>query len=358
MDKINFKNNYEELKKRLIEEKNFIEQDFYFFENNQTSFNMNYYNIKTNDILNDLEAKIFNSNINNLTENLISKSLLIEYLKLSVEEQITKKQKIEKNNKTIINQQNDNKLNIINHNINPDSNNKTFTKEEEIQQKMNSERNDNNNVIFKYDHKNNIVFKIISTFDENNNSFSQNRNDSEIKLNFFEEKITEEYQLVPSNDSIFLEQYKLYFANVKESFKENYFSLIGQQSDTFGLDKFILLVIFENTDGKPSYKDIGFFDPLNNFKKYSLREEDFSNLRDYYFFNGQIVLIEGEVDNNNMITLKDLRKGFVPDLYNLDYQYIMSFFKNVIYLYKILECSILHICNEWSLLFKRRFRSL
>lgn len=177
--------------------------------------------------------------------------------------------------------------------------------------------------------KKTIKFEISKTFDEDNNGFSEKRNSSEIHLKFFPDKNIEEYSMVPINENVYVEEYKEYFRNVKNSFKENYYALIGQQSDTFEYDKFILLVLFENSESKPSLSEIGFFDPLDNFKKYTIRDEDLATLKDYYFFNGQIVMIEGELDNNNTIAIKDLRNGFVPDCYNLDYDHIMSFFKNV-----------------------------
>jgi len=365
-ERINPNNHYADLKKRLMEEKNFKEEDFHYFENNETSFNMNYHNIKADDIIYDLEARLFNDQEINTS----SISKMIELIKLSLEEIISKKQKSDKNNKSNINNFNENKNksntpNVKSNILNSSTANKSTSQDDVIMKIANTQNNGendfniiNNNILFKTENQNNnrIHFKIISTFDEDNNGFSLNRNDSEIKLNFFEEKITEEYPLVPINDNIFLEEYKNYFEKVKESFKENYCSITGQQSDTFDIDKFILLVLFENTEGKPGYKDIGFFDPLNNFRKYTLREEDFHLLNnDYYFFNGQIVMIEGEVDNYNTIALKNLRNGFAPDIYNLDYQYIMSFYRNVNFFYfidkKFLGFSLLHICNEWSLLF-------
>jgi len=300
--------------------------------NDEFALQINYYKISAIEIIDDFEAKLFNLELGIEST---PHSKLLEFLKESLNEQIAKKQKMDKSNKSnsIFNKSN----NIEKSKTPNDAKNNNFVsklnEDEEILKIINTKNTEgstNNNVLFKTEREvKNIKFEIIQTYDEDNNGFSEKRNDNEIKLNFFEDKNTEEYSLVPINENVFMDKFKEYFLTVKESFKENYFGLIGKDPNTVIFDKMILLVLFENTDGKPSFSDLGFFDPLNNFKKYTIRDEDLNALNDFYFFNGQIVMIDGDVDNSNTITLRDIRNGFVPDTYNLDYNYIMSFFKNV-----------------------------
>lgn len=324
-------NFYTDLIKKLREEKNFDEGSIKSLEGDDFAFQINYYKITANEIIDDVEAQLFNIGQDFETS---THSKLIELIKSSLNEQISKKQKTDKPNKS---NNNVNKPNIfeksIHTNVKNNISNPKTSEEDEILAIINSdvtERINTNNVLFRIERDpKNIKFNVIQSYDEDNNLASDRRNDSEIQLNFFEEKNTEEYSIVPINEGIFMEKYKEYFSMVKESLKENYFGLIGKDANTLEINKMILLVLFENTEGKPSSSDLGFFDPQNNFKKYTIRDEDLNSLKDFYFFNGQIVMIEGDVDNSNTITLRDIRNGFVPDTYNLDQKYVMDFFKNV-----------------------------
>lgn len=328
------KNNFfTEFIQKLREDKKLDEGSINSLSGDDIAFQINYYKITADDIFYDVEAKLFNSKQENKEP---SNSKLVELIKTSLNEQIAKKEKTDKSNKPY---NTNNKVNYNNEksttpNVKQTSSTtKNTIEEEEIFKIIDSETaavSIENNVLFKTErNQKNIKFETIITFDEDKNGFSENRNDHEIELNFFEEKNTEEYPLVPINETVFMDKFKEYFSMVKESLKENYFGLIGKDSNSVEIDRMILLVLFENTDGKPSFSDLGFFDPLNNFKKYTIRDEDLNALNDFYFFNGQIVMIEGDVDNSNTITLRDIRNGFVPDSYNLDPQYIKRFFKNV-----------------------------
>jgi hypothetical protein len=329
-DQTNFYNDFIE---KLREEKKFDEGSINSLSSDEIAFQINYYKISADEIFLDVEAKLFNIG---QTFDTTANSKLVESIKASLNEIISKKQKTDKSNKpsNIIN-----KTNVIEKSNTPNVNNNSSNSninDEEFRKIVNSDLIDvfNNNVLFKTESDfRNIKFKVIQTYDEDNNLLTDRRNDNEIKLNFFEEKNTKEYSIVPINEGVFMEKYKEYFAIVKESLKENYFGLIGKDANTLEIDKMILLVLFENTEGKPSSNDLGFFDPLNNFKKYTIRDEDLNALKDFYFFNGQIVMIEGDVDNSNTITLRDIRNGFVPDSYNLDHEYVMSFFKNVNFIF-------------------------
>ena len=117
------------------------------------------------------------------------------------------------------------------------------------------------------------------------------------------------------------------------------------------IDKFILMVLFENSVDKPSFRDMGFYDPLNNFKRFTIRDEDFSMLKEYYFFNGQIIMIEGEADNSNIITLKQIRYGFDLDNYTIEKNYVKQFFKEVkiSILFKLVLC-VLYLYDDRTFL--------
>lgn len=321
-----------DLIEKLKEDKKLDEGSINSLTNDDFGFQINYYKITANEILDDVEAKLFN-----LQQNFDStpQSKLLDIFKESLSEQIVKKQKIDKSYKSFnsLNKNNTNEKTsslILNNNVNLTKN----LENEDVIRSSNPEITDGskNNLLFKTEKEiKSIKFDVIQSYDEENNGFSERRNDSEIKLNFFEDKNTGEYPLVPINESVFMDKFKEYFLTVKDSLKENYFGLIGKDPNTVLFDKMILLVLFENTDGKPSFSDLGFFDPLNNFKKYSIRDEDLYSLNDFYFFNGQIVMIDGDVDNSNTISLRDIRNGFIPDTYNLDYKYIMNFYKNVLF---------------------------
>lgn len=292
---------------------------------------INYYKIKANDLFCSIEAKIFNIE---QQQNQVNYDI-VELIKSSLNESIEKikqtQNKLKKNNQKIINEVANEDSKIINnkdleiiqskdYNINTDSKNDIAT-------------STNKNIVFKKDGTENkkLKFDTITYFDNDKHIVpSLQRNEYEIKLNFYDQKNTEEYLIVHSNDSIYNDEYKVYFSNVKELFKKNYLELIGQESTTFDIDKFILLVLFENMQGKGSLSDVAFFDPLNNFKRYKIRDEDIPTLKDYYFFDGQIVMIDGIVDNTNNIALKDIKYGFIPEAYSLDYNHVKQFYKKVI----------------------------
>ncbi len=321
-------NFFSDLIQILREDKKIDEGSLNSLSSDQFPFQINYYKITANEIIDDVEAKLFNIQQDFETT---PSSKLVEMIKASLQEQIAKKEKGDKSHKSYSMNNNE----VLMTNIIKKSSAPRNTSEEEEILKINNLNIVNTalnttNVLFKTERDaKKIKFDTIYTFDEDSNGFSDKRNDNEIKLNFFEDKNTQEYPLVPNNESFFMEKFKEYFFMVKDSLKENYFGLIGKDSKSAEIDRMILLVLFENIDGKPSFSDLGFFDPLNNFKKYTIRDEDLNTLNDFYFFNGQIVMIEGDVDNTNTITLRDIRNGFVPDSYNLDPQYIKSFFKNV-----------------------------
>ena len=312
-----------------------------------TPYDMNFHSITANEILNDLEARKFNIPDEKEKDLEFSDKNLIEKVKTSITDISNKRKKNPQRSSFI----NINNISSTKQNLKDKNQAENFNHTENINHEENDEDNSKSRILFPNENFKKISFDIISSFNETNNNIPEKRNESEIKLSFYEEYKTEEYEFYSRNDNIILEEFKEYFFEVKNSLMDNLQENKEQDIPNKDIDKFILMVLFENSVDKPSFRDMGFYDPLNNFKRFTIRDEDFSMLKEYYFFNGQIIMIEGEADNSNIITLKQIRYGFDLDNYTIEKNYVKQFFKEVkiSILFKLVLC-VLYLYDDRTFL--------
>lgn len=102
-DSTNQKNYFNELKQKLKDEKGLDEESLKFLENDNIPFQINFYKIEAVDILNALEAALFNLGNLDKKNDLLDNLNLIQIIKTSLNEMINKKQKNERTNNNISN---------------------------------------------------------------------------------------------------------------------------------------------------------------------------------------------------------------------------------------------------------------
>jgi hypothetical protein len=188
-----------------------------------------------------------------------------------------------------------------------------------------------------------LRFDSMTSFNEKGHSSSKSFNHQDISYTFFPHFEVKEYDLCPKDEDTYYEEYLKYFEEYKKKFLEN----LGIEPDNplLEIDKFVLLVAFDNYEGKPLLSDIVLIDPLKNFQKFNLKIENENILRDYYFFNGQIVFIEGHAKNNEIFAQKIIF-GAPPQTYTLNDSYVKGFFQDAApYIINVVNGPILNKTN-------------
>ena len=138
-------------------------------------------------------------------------------------------------------------------------------------------------------------------------------------------KMVEDYNLLPKDNSVERDGYENYFQN----FKNNLLAElnINQDDPLLGETKFVLFIAFDIIDAKPSYEYLIGIDPLNDYKKYSLKiDQNDSNM---FLVSGQIVYLEGEiVDNGKTIEVRYIKNGLKINEYGLKYENISCYYQS------------------------------
>jgi hypothetical protein len=171
-----------------------------------------------------------------------------------------------------------------------------------------------------------LKFDILTSYNEKGQPEARTFNSKYINYNCFHNNEINEYDLVPKDDDIYYEEYLKYFEDVKNNF---YKEIVSQEAlNILENDKFVLLVTFDNTEGKPSsFNDIIVIDPLKNFERSQLRiDNNAAAFKDYYFFNGQIIYVEGNRKNGEIYANR-IVFGITPTSYSLEEPYLRSFFE-------------------------------
>jgi hypothetical protein len=360
-------NQFDLLKEDLIKNNKLSTFEIENLTNSDIPYKMSFYNIKASEILNDIEAKLFNlNNIPNLNpnnnNNQKNSSQFYDLLKQSIDYLTEKNQKNKKNKK--INKPNIAENPLLNNlsdktpqknftnsysnleregdskNLNFQSNTQTqnlsksksavspygtiselsSSKKESIY-KENIQIDENKNPTGK------ISLESIHKFNQELNYNSINRNPNNISLTFYPDNDIPEYKIIPSNDNQYAIEYVNFFRKKKLELIDS-LKISGYDLTTMYKDKFIFVIFFNDMD-KPNFKNIYFCDPENNFKEFYIREEDKNKFEKYFISNGQIVLVEGEI-SGNIIGIKDIKYGFDIQLYEYEKEYVMNYYRTVI----------------------------
>jgi hypothetical protein len=167
-----------------------------------------------------------------------------------------------------------------------------------------------------------LQFELFVSFNNESLNISRVLNSSDINYTFLSNLEIIEYDIIPKDEDSYYEEYLKYF----EEYKKNLLISRGIEVDNplLDVDKFVFLVTFNNFEGKPLMSDIVLVNPSKNFKQFSLKMEN-DILKDFNFFNGQIIYIEGYAKGNEIYAQKIIF-GFSLITYALSDSYVKGFF--------------------------------
>jgi hypothetical protein len=172
----------------------------------------------------------------------------------------------------------------------------------------------------------NINFETTTSYNDKEHSLPMYYNGSDITYNFYTNLQLAEYSIIPKDERAYNEEYKVYFNEVRKAFLKD---LNIQETDPLlDVDKFVLLVTFDNFEGRLSLSEMVLVDPLNDYKRYYVKFEQPETMREYYLFTGQIIYVNGFVKNDEIYVNKIIN-GMTLLSYKLDENYVKSFYKEV-----------------------------
>ena len=264
------------------------------------SFKLTYYDIQPQKIIDEIEAIKFNQNIEIISSEIINSAL----------------------------------KNIVN-NLDKEKNNK-FLNKNKFKNKSSINTNLNNiniNLFNSSEEKINLNFTENTIFNEGENLDKKQYNPNEIQINIDEKDKVNLYNLIPKDNYSNYENYKKYF----KIFAENILKSLDKNSDDvlLNISIFIVVLIFDSTDEKPSLKELSCLNVLNNFEKIHLQfGNDDKNFDNYFFVSGQILYIEGNfIEDSKTIIVTKYKNGFTPEFYEINKELIQPYFnKNLPYL--------------------------
>jgi hypothetical protein len=226
----------------------------------RVGIDMVFHNLTAQQILLEMEAHFFSNNeeLTTLTEKKI-KEVLLDCLGILINKSEKEKGKKRPQNTKIF------PANDSNHNINLNQNNVDYLNISDIPQ-------NENQINYITSSKKEIVFENYFTLVEKPNSYPLHYNSREISYSFFSNFEIKEYSILPKDEETYLEEYKNYFKMAKGVFMDSL--RIEADDPLMDADKFILLVTFENTEGKPLITDIVLIDPFQDYKKFFLKIEN------------------------------------------------------------------------------------
>lgn len=257
------------------------------------SFEMNFHNITATEVLDTIEANRFNLG----TSQTLKEEIVIQWLKESLNN-IVKTKPSRKKKQT-------NASNVGNAHVNNNSNNLSGNKS---------------------DKKTFSGFTVESSivFNEKNHSTShpQGLNSNNISYSFFTNYEINEYPLVPKDEYVFDEEYKKYFKEMRQNFMESLH--LTENDPLLDSEKFILVVAFDSIDGKYLLNEITLLDPLKDYNRYILKIDE-NCLKEFYFFTGQIIYLEGYLKNNEIFATK-ISFGLPLMIYDISESYVREYF--------------------------------
>jgi hypothetical protein len=169
-----------------------------------------------------------------------------------------------------------------------------------------------------------LRFEYSATLNEKHHNLPMNYNNAEMHFNTASEMEILEYTFIPKDEKTYLDEYKNYFETIKSQIMAEH--SIGKDDTLLDIDKFILLVTFENTDEKIAFSSLVFIDPMNDYKRYSPKFENLDVMREYHFFSGQIIYVNGQTRNDDLYVNK-IEYGMEIQTYNLKDSFVMAFYK-------------------------------
>ena len=266
------------------------------------SFKLTYYDIQPQKIIDEIEAIKFNENIEIISSEIINSAL----------KNIVNNLDKEKNNKFL--------------------NKNKFKNKSSINTNLNNNNNNNNNNLFS-EEKINLTFTETTIFNEGENIDKKQYNPNEIQINIDEKDKVPLYNLIPKDNYSNYINYKKYF----KLFADNILKSLDKNSDDvlINISIFIVVLIFDSTDEKPSLKELSCLNVLNNFEKIHLQfGNDDKNFDNYFFVSGQILYIEGNlIEDSKTIIVTKYKNGFTPEIYEINKELIQPYFnKNLPYL--------------------------
>ena len=267
------------------------------------SFKLTYYDIQPQKIIDEIEAIKFNENIEIISSEIINSAL----------KNIVNNLDKEKNNKFL--------------------NKNKFKNKSSINTNLNNNNNNNNNNNLFSEEKINLTFTETTIFNEGENIDKKQYNPNEIQINIDEKDKVPLYNLIPKDNYSNYINYKKYF----KLFADNILKSLDKNSDDvlINISIFIVVLIFDSTDEKPSLKELSCLNVLNNFEKIHLQfGNDDKNFDNYFFVSGQILYIEGNlIEDSKTIIVTKYKNGFTPEIYEINKELIQPYFnKNLPYL--------------------------
>ena len=224
-----------------------------------------------------------------------------------------------------------NEENMNNRNINLNSKSKKSGKNKNVSDVLNQQPKGKNNpakstnISIKIDSKININYSSSIVYNEGENKMETKFNLVDLFIDPNELKMVEDYNLLPKDNSVERDGYENYFQN----FKNNLLAElnINQDDPLLGETKFVLFIAFDIIDAKPSYEYLIGIDPLNDYKKYSLKiDQNDSNM---FLVSGQIVYLEGEiVDNGKIIEVRYIKNGLKINEFALKYENVSCYYQS------------------------------
>ena len=224
-----------------------------------------------------------------------------------------------------------NEENMNNRNINLNSKSKKSGKNKNVSDVLNQQPKGKNNpakstnISIKIDSKININYSSSIVYNEGENKMETKFNLVDLFIDPNELKMVEDYNLLPKDNSVERDGYENYFQN----FKNNLLTElnINQDDPLLGETKFVLFIAFDIIDAKPSYEYLIGIDPLNDYKKYSLKiDQNDSNM---FLVSGQIVYLEGEiVDNGKTIEVRYIKNGLKINEFALKYENVSCYYQS------------------------------
>lgn len=194
--------------------------------------------------------------------------------------------------------------------------NRTSTIQQEEREALNKAR-------LNFGRTNRIQIESINCFNQKGHTNPLSLNAKDISYSFFSDFEIKEYSLIPKDEETVLDDYKNYFKDMKQQFMTAL--NIEEDNPLLDVDKFILLVSFDNTEGKPTLGDLCLIDPLRDYKKFTLKLESDTILKDYYFISGQLIYLEGHAKNHEIYANK-ITFGLPLIEYSITEKYLSSFF--------------------------------
>lgn len=278
----------------------------------QIEIEMEFNNITAQQILDEMEAHFLSSleDPSQRSEKKIKDVLISSVGKLNEKAEKAKKKKNFANNDA--NRIVQNQITIVNKN-NISTTNSSDTLPHNV-----------NQINFVTNSKKEIGIENYCSFNEKSLLHPTAYNSRDISYSFFSNFEIKEYSILPKDEETYMEEYKNYFKMSKGIFMESL--KIEADDPLMDADKFILLVTFENTEGKPLITDIVLVDPLQDYKKFFLKIENESCLNDFYFFSGQLIYVEGLVKNNDLFAQK-IVYGMPILEYGISEPYVRGFFQ-------------------------------